>query len=444
MSHDAKGRPEEQEAVRTTIVGGRPPGSGKSMGQVPRGIEVLLKKAAVDPDFRALLLEKRSAAAAEIGLGVTPAEKMMLDLAARSQLEGLIAGTRVDARIAPAFLGKAAAVMLAALGVVSLNGCGDEAKSWGIRPEDTPDGKQRAAATSRSASPESAGDQPGGPERVVEVLAVSLGIQPDRPATTRAADTVEVPPAVRQMSKGIQPDRPVTLPDTRPTTLIGAPKEDEPEIILGIRPARSEAIFGPRADRPVAGVTTARPPTTTAPTQPATQPENIKGVRADRPFSPGIAGVSPDLPPATAPTQPATRPASEVRRGLTIDRPAPMDDSDLRSQVVDGARPDRPIQTAEAVSRGIRPDRPTTEPAPPTTAPTQPATQPSEVNPQRGTQPDRPLRSEIVDGIRADRPVSKGMSSDRPATASPATAPSEPLSRGIRPDRPPTTAPTTT
>jgi len=41
------GCPTEQPAVRTTIVGGRPPGSGKGIGSVPRGIEVLVKKTAV-------------------------------------------------------------------------------------------------------------------------------------------------------------------------------------------------------------------------------------------------------------------------------------------------------------------------------------------------------------------------------------------------------------
>ena len=46
----------EQEAVRTTIVGGRPPGCGQPVGQIPRGIEVLVKKAAVDPEFKTLLL----------------------------------------------------------------------------------------------------------------------------------------------------------------------------------------------------------------------------------------------------------------------------------------------------------------------------------------------------------------------------------------------------
>ena len=42
--HQSPAQPLEQESVRTTIVGGRPPGSGKPMGNVPRGIEVLLKK----------------------------------------------------------------------------------------------------------------------------------------------------------------------------------------------------------------------------------------------------------------------------------------------------------------------------------------------------------------------------------------------------------------
>jgi|GEM_PF-1218437 len=37
----------EQPAVRTTIVGERPPGPGKGVGSVPRGIKVLVKKAAV-------------------------------------------------------------------------------------------------------------------------------------------------------------------------------------------------------------------------------------------------------------------------------------------------------------------------------------------------------------------------------------------------------------
>ena len=38
------------------------------LGGVPRGIEVLLKKASVDPAFRELLLSRRAEAANAIGL----------------------------------------------------------------------------------------------------------------------------------------------------------------------------------------------------------------------------------------------------------------------------------------------------------------------------------------------------------------------------------------
>jgi hypothetical protein len=34
-------KPKEKEAVYTTIVGGRPPGCGTQVGNIPRGIEVL-------------------------------------------------------------------------------------------------------------------------------------------------------------------------------------------------------------------------------------------------------------------------------------------------------------------------------------------------------------------------------------------------------------------
>ena len=125
-------RPVEQEAVLTTIVGGRPPGSGKPIGRVPRGIEVLVKKAAVDADFKKLLLDKRAEAAGEIGLELTPAEVLMLRAVPAEQLEGIIARTSVPEDHRRAFLGKAAVAMLAAV-AVSLPGCG------GVRPDRPPD-----------------------------------------------------------------------------------------------------------------------------------------------------------------------------------------------------------------------------------------------------------------------------------------------------------------
>ncbi|HUU55801.1 MAG TPA: hypothetical protein VMW93_00540, partial [bacterium] len=67
-------RPGEREAARTTIVGGRPAGNGAIPRHIPRGLEVLIKKAAVDPAFKDILFEKRAGAADAIGLKLTPAE----------------------------------------------------------------------------------------------------------------------------------------------------------------------------------------------------------------------------------------------------------------------------------------------------------------------------------------------------------------------------------
>jgi hypothetical protein len=89
----------------------------------PRGLEVLLKKASVDAEFRALLLESRSRACAAIGLELDPAEATMLDTMPAAQLDMIIQRTRVRPEDRRVFLGKAASVMLAALGA-GVSGCG--------------------------------------------------------------------------------------------------------------------------------------------------------------------------------------------------------------------------------------------------------------------------------------------------------------------------------
>jgi hypothetical protein len=124
----------EQEAVRTTIVGGRPPGIGQAIGAVPRGMEVLIKKAAVDAEFRALVLDHRADAGKEIGLGLLPSEAAMLNGIPRAQLAAIIANTRVEPRLRPTLLGRAAAVMLVALGV-GVAVAGDPMAPGGIRPD---------------------------------------------------------------------------------------------------------------------------------------------------------------------------------------------------------------------------------------------------------------------------------------------------------------------
>jgi hypothetical protein len=147
-------RPGEAEAVRTTIVGGQPPGSGRRVGAVPRGVEILVKKAAVDPAFKKLLFENRAEAADAIALKLEPAEAAMIAAVPEAQLDAIVANTKVNASLRPAFLGYAAGVMLAALAATT--GCEDA----GTSPDD-----------------------PG----------ATRGIQPDFPATADASG--KIPPA---------------------------------------------------------------------------------------------------------------------------------------------------------------------------------------------------------------------------------------------------------
>jgi len=176
-------RPPEQEAVRTTIVGGRPPGSGKSIGNIPRGIEVLVKKASVDAKFKRLLIDQRARVAKEIDLDLEPAEVMMLDNVPAEQLEAIIARTKVNARSRGAFLGKAAAVMLAALGAGTF-GCGrdDEPAVEGMRP-DRPEDKRPAAEAQVEKETEARPEEP-----------TVRGIRADRPGAK--------PPASQKAKSG--------------------------------------------------------------------------------------------------------------------------------------------------------------------------------------------------------------------------------------------------
>lgn len=100
-SSDDKGRNCETEPdklkIEPTIVGGRPLAKNQSLQGIPRGIEVLIKKASVDPEFRTVLLEKRADAAA--------------------QIEKIIENAKVPDEYRRLFLGKVAAAMLAVLGI---------------------------------------------------------------------------------------------------------------------------------------------------------------------------------------------------------------------------------------------------------------------------------------------------------------------------------------
>ncbi len=101
----------------------------------PRGIEVLLKKAVVDREFRTLLLDQRGAAAASIGLALSPQEKEVLDKVPGHQLEGIIARTRVEPYLRQVLLGSTAAAMLLAMSASVLTGCKRRETTLGIKPD---------------------------------------------------------------------------------------------------------------------------------------------------------------------------------------------------------------------------------------------------------------------------------------------------------------------
>jgi hypothetical protein len=112
---------------------------------IPKGVEVLVKKASVDPAFRKLLLEKRAEAAKDIGLELSLAEAAMLAAIPAAQLEAVIASTKVEPSHVAAFMGKAAAVMLAALAVGTIAGC--PPFSYGISPENVRRMREAQATT---------------------------------------------------------------------------------------------------------------------------------------------------------------------------------------------------------------------------------------------------------------------------------------------------------
>jgi hypothetical protein len=110
-------------------------GSESQASSVPRGIEVLIKKAAIDAEFRAILLAEREAAAKRIGLTLTPAEVMLLRAIPTAQLEATISHTVVAPRTRNAFLGYTAAVMLAALGATAPLAVGFTGTCGGAAPD---------------------------------------------------------------------------------------------------------------------------------------------------------------------------------------------------------------------------------------------------------------------------------------------------------------------
>ncbi len=345
------GRPAEQEAVRTTIVGGRPPGSGKPLGPIPRGIEVLVKKAAVDAPFRAALLAERDAAARRIGLALDPAEAMMLRAAPRAQLETIIARTKVTPSQRSAFLGRAAAVMLVALG----------AGAVGCQTSDEPTGADAAWPKQKQQSAEPA--QPPAKEDVPQVMAGVAPDVPQQPVDQPTGGKEDTPRVMR----GLVPD----VPPPPPPEKTEAPKEDAP------RPTAGIAADVPQ---PKAGETLEPTPQPPQP-QPPAPPPAPTGIRPDRPGA------------AKGPGGPRGASAGVLGAPGDADAPTPQ------PATVTGIRPDRPPTT-----KGIQPDRPPTVP----TAPTSPTTPTAPTAPVKKTIPALRVPADWTEGVLLDK-ITEGL-----------------------------------
>jgi hypothetical protein len=165
------------------------------VGPIPRGLEVLVKKAAVDPPFRELLLTQRAAAAEQIGLTLDPSEALMLAAVPASQLQAIIAQTTVPQEHRRAFLGQAAAAMLAVLGVAT-QGCG---------PTDRP----APPAGTRPHQPVLPGGTLGSRPDEPPSHDPTKAIRPDEPPVTGIRpDKPAVSDARLGPTKGIRPDKP--------------------------------------------------------------------------------------------------------------------------------------------------------------------------------------------------------------------------------------------
>jgi hypothetical protein len=88
--------------------------------KIPRGVEMLIIRAAIDSDFRKLLLEKRAEAAKLTKLELTAAEAAMINAIPAAQLKLVIAQTRASKKKKLELRRRVAGAMLAALGAGGL------------------------------------------------------------------------------------------------------------------------------------------------------------------------------------------------------------------------------------------------------------------------------------------------------------------------------------
>jgi hypothetical protein len=208
---------EEKRAVKTTIVGGQPPGNDRPLASVPVGIEELLLMAAVDPAFRDALLDDRDRAVSASGVSLRPTERAILAAVDATTLQRMISnvGTTIPEHDRRTFIGRSAAALLALVGggtLLATTGCPETkgarpdrpSKVTGIRPQRDP---QPQPAPVVDVPPER------DPAQRREQLQGETGARPDRPPPKEQPDAGLKKPVERpKPTRGIRPDRPNPTP----------------------------------------------------------------------------------------------------------------------------------------------------------------------------------------------------------------------------------------
>ncbi|PKL92256.1 MAG: hypothetical protein CVV21_05750 [Candidatus Goldiibacteriota bacterium HGW-Goldbacteria-1] len=117
------------DQVKPTIVGARPPEDIKSNITAPGGVQVLLYKAKSDREFRKELILKRSASAILVGIALDETEADMLDSVPLQQLEWMIGAIKLPDEKLKIIKNCTAAALIAAAGLIpaiAAGGCSNK------------------------------------------------------------------------------------------------------------------------------------------------------------------------------------------------------------------------------------------------------------------------------------------------------------------------------
>jgi hypothetical protein len=258
MSNDRKirmGTGDVPDSQGHTIVGGRPAAVRQHGRNQPRGLELLMKKAAVDAEFKQKLITGRSTFAAEIGVPLDHAEQGMLDAMPTPHLEQLVALTPVAEPQRSLLKTASAAALVALLAQATL--------------APLPVGATSPGAPAPGISQEETKTMP------------PVG---SRPPSTLEDDGRET------WAGGARPDLPEDLEDDRMTRGI---RPDFPgDMVKGIRPDRPPVIFQPQPEPvPVEPATPAEPLTPAEPTGDILQDHRVITKIEEQTFDQAIAAL---------------------------------------------------------------------------------------------------------------------------------------------------------